>query len=358
MSETKLKTDFSEAGVSRHAFSRRQLMGIGLFFPLALFSYFSWRSVFEAALLPGGSTFFLPLFYFSLLIVLFALGSVLWEGRSFPLLAAAIVFLPGLFFASSIAHFLFMGVGVFFAYHAIGKVQHELHERVHLSFRRSILFGLPVFLLGLSIVLSSQYYVHAQALSWERLVPSFDLGEGTGAWVLRVMGPLYPPLRTLQNEEVTVDTFLKEMRTNDSGKIPDEELPLEVKAILEEQGIQIESLSQNPALQEAILAGQRENFSKLLGRQVGGDEKMGTVLSEVLRKKTLTFISGTQEYRGLPVPVLPFILSVLLFLTVYPTASFLLPIWSGVAHLLFLFLLRIRVIQIGEASVMQERLEG
>jgi hypothetical protein len=176
----------------------------------------------------------------------------------------------------------------------------ELAARIKVSLYRSVTVSIAPVIFALSLVISSQYYALISPLPWQQLVPSFDLAEGTGAWLLRLAGTLSPSLASLQNRNLSVDDFFREMRpTIDVGGSED----------ILANGI-------GEAVRQAEMMRSKLQLSRLLGRNVSGDESMNTILSEVLRKKTVAFVSGGSAERGTAVPFLPYFLAVLLFFTI------------------------------------------
>jgi hypothetical protein len=67
---------------------------------------------------------------------------------------------------------------------------------------------------------------------------------------------------------------------------------------------------------------------------------MNTILSEVLRKKTVAFVSGGSAERGTAVPFLPYFLAVLLFFTIYPIGALMVSPALALASIIFALLVR------------------
>lgn len=302
----------------------------------AIAAYFGFSSVTDAVLVEGASTFVAPMAWFLVVLTLFSIGSLTWRERGYQWAAGLVLVIPSLFFALTIPHLgvvVIAGLFIFFGIHRIGR---ELDARIRVSLYRPVSVGIPQVVLALSLAISSQYYAQINTFSWDQLVPSFDLAEGAGAWMLRAAGKLSPSLTALQNRDLSVDAFLSELRPI-----------VEVGETGETLGAGV-----GEAVRQAEMMRSKMELSHLLGREVGGEESVNAILSEVLRKKMIAFVTkGTSD--STPVPFLPFFLALLLFFTVYPFGALLVPIALWLATGIFTFLVRSHGIEL--RSVPAER---
>ncbi len=303
-----------------------------------VFSLGAWHALSRAVLVEEASSFLVPTLWFTVLFLFLLTGAMLWQEKQFAVLAAFFLVIPSLFEALSPWHALLVTISGILVYFGLRRIQHELDERLHLSVRRSLLSGMTLLVFGVTITLSSQYFVHVETLSWERLVPSFDLAEGTGPLLLRMIKPLYPGIDTLQDRSVTVDSFLREVQVR--NETPVMNAPLEVQNMFWEQE----------------LTRTKKELGRLLGREVVGTENMQTILAEVLRKKTVALFPN--EDSKLPIPILPFFLSLLLFLTLYPLLAFLVPLVGLLAALLFRIFTALGWVRKNLMSVEKEQIEA
>ena len=317
------------------SWTSRQKLGIGLLVSLALTSSVVWKIVERAVFVESASTFLLPALVLGLMLIILFTGSILWKEKSLVALASAFVTVPSLFSALSLVHMILIIVASVIIYRGLCRIQSDLMERIHLSVRKSLSVGMTMVFLGTSLLLSSQYYVHVQQLPWERLVPSFNLAEGIGPIILRIITPFYPEIKQLSDNEVTVDGFLYDVQKREETKLLNELSPLSQKYLLQQE-----------------LDRTKKQLSGLLGREVLGGENMQALLSEVIHRKTIALFSG--EQKRLPVPVLPFFLSVLLFLTVYPIMNFLSPILIFGSVILFRIFRLAQWIEIRQETVKRE----
>lgn len=318
--------------------SQRQVIALIILFVVAFVAYFGFSSVMDAVLLAGASVFLAPIAWFFLAITLFSVGAVIWRERTYQSAGSILLVLPSFFFAPTLAHAAILAAASLLIFSGLIRIGHELASRLRFSLYRSVFVGMSQIILALSLVISSQYYTHIEPLPWNRLVPSFDLAEGTGAWLLRIAGTFSPSLASLQNRNLSVDEFLTDLRP------------------VVEVGGSTETVSNGigEAVRQAEILRSKLELSRLLGREVGGTESMNEILSEVLRKKIVAFVSGnTTETTG-SVPFLPFFLAILLFFTIYPVGSVLASLALSLAAVLFALLVRAGFIVIKKVPAEQD----
>lgn len=318
--------------------SQRQIIALVILFIVAFVAYFGFSSVMDAVLVAGASVFLAPIAWFFLVITLFSVGAVVWRERNYQVTGSILLVLPSFFFAPTLSHAAIVVVAALLIFGGLIRISHELAVRIRFSLYRSVFVGLSQIVLACSLVISSQYYTHIEPLPWNRLVPSFDLAEGTGAWLFRIAGTFSPSLASLQNRDLSVDEFLTELRP------------------VVEVGGSTETVSNGigEAVRQAEILRSKIELSRLLGREVGGTESMNEILSEALRKKVVAFISGnTAETTG-TVPFLPFFLAILLFFTIYPVGSLLAPFALSLAAAVFALLVRAEFITVKKIPAEQE----
>ena len=254
---------------------KRQTIAVVLIILSTVTAFFSFASVRAAVLVDGASIFVIPTLWFFVLLTLFSVGTMVWRERTYQIMASVLVVLPSLFFAPSLVHAMVLAVAGLLTFGGLLRIGRELADRVRFSLYRSVFVGLSLVIIALSLAISSQYYAHIQTLPWNRLVPSFDLAEGTGAWMLRVAGTMSPSLATLQNRDLSVDHFLQELRPALEVDGPSDSVR--------------DSISE--AVRQAEIMRSKIELSRLLGRDIGGDESMNVILSEVLCKIKIDFVS-------------------------------------------------------------------
>lgn len=317
--------------------SKRQAIALTLLFLVGIFSWFAFSAVMNAVFTKSASVFVVPVIWFFLLLAAFALASILWQEGVYRSIGSVVFLLPSLFFAPSLSHLGIIAIAAIFVFIGLVRIGREIEERIRISIYRAVGVGFAQVLFALTLVISSQYYHNVNTLSWDELVPNFDLAEGTGAWLLRTASRFSPSLSALQNRDLSVDSFLEELKP----------------VVMLEDGNVVER-GMSGALRQAEMLRSKAELSKLLGREVAGTENMNAVLSEVLRKKTVAFVSGREDRASSSVPFLPFFLSILLFFTVYPLGSIIGSFALSLATVIFFALVRAKMIEIKRVPAERE----
>lgn len=312
----------------------------------ALSALAGWVSVAFVSGTSGGN-WAAPALWFSLTATCFLLGAVLYREKATRIAFVSALLLPGLPFASSVFHILFIAIAIWLVLVGMRRIRSDMSLRLKLAFRKSMSVGVFSFSLAVSLLIASEYYGYIRDSAWENLVPKFSLGEGGGDVVLRIAGSVYPELGKIRDEGVTVDSFLVTVRNQEGSS---DLYP----ATLVGDSVPVGHVE--PIERELSLAAGRMEIGALVGREVLGDEKMADVLSEALRHKTIAFLSGEKAERNLPSGVLPFILSLLLFVTVLSVASLLHWFWVSTAAGMMRLFIRSGTLAIDRIAVEQETL--
>jgi|GEM_PF-5970431 len=317
--------------------SRRHAITFILLLAVTGLSFLSFGVVTEAIFTKTASVFVIPSISFFFLLAAFALGGLFWQERMYRIIGSVLLVFPSLFFTPTLIHTGIVFIGALAVFLALFRIEKELSERTRLSIHRGVLAGFSPIIFALTLIISSQYYNHANTLSWDELVPSFDLAEGTGAWLLRTASSLSPALATLQDKNLSVDSFLRELK------------PVVVtdSTLVFERGVA-------EVIRQKEIARSKSELSRLLGREIDGEENMNAVLSEVLRKKVVAFVTGRGTETPGAVPFLPFFLSLLLFFTVFPLGTILAAFALSLATLIFFILVKIGLVQVKKIPAERE----
>lgn len=318
-------------------FTHREIFGVFIILVTGLLSLGSWKVFFEASLNPDPHNTSLALIWFSFLGAGFLLGAVVWQAFWFQLLGALALFLPSFLFVHSWYYFGLVVFSGFLAFLSTRFTQQEIADRVRFHFFRSVRAGSLTFVLALSLALSGAYFVSIQKESWEELVKRFSIGEGTATAVFKTSSYLYPEWKSLATEGTTVDEFLLSLKK-------DETLPPDILsqaaasptlADYLKQGVLGQVLDEKAVSQELYLRAGRDQIASLVGRVVSGDEKISDVFSLAIQHKIITALSGEQASEHFSPTIIPFVLSLLLFLTLLPLGSVVSFLWIIFSFLLF-----------------------
>ena len=354
-------------------FTAREIFGVFLVLVTGLFALAAWHSFYAMSLSPNSANTLLALAWFTLASTSFVLGTVIWRDDVLPGIASVLLFLPSFLFIHSWYHIGFCILSSILAFWSTGVVKKEIEERLHFHFVKSIRAGQFFFVAALALALSSGYFIALQKTSWEELITRFRLSEGVAVTLFKVVGYFDPSLKDLSQENITVDQFLESLeksKRSDTSVIitessdgsvssrPEDILAAfpELRAHLEESGIDVRSVGSDILARELFLRSGREQIGLLIGRPVFGDEKISSVFSLAIQQKIITLLEGGGKTEHLPPQSVAFILSVLLFLTLLPLGSFLGFVWVTLAWLIFKVVLAFKWLSLVHLSQEQETL--
>jgi len=353
-------------------FTERETLGIFLILVIGLLSLRAWQAFFTAMATPGIADIWQPIAWFSLVAVFFFLGTITWSHMILRITGAALVFFPGLLFIRSWEYIAAGIAAAFFIFWSSMSIARETEERVRFRFFKSARVGQFFFVLGLSLSISSGYYVLLKNASWEELVPRFRIGEEMTGIIFKVAGTVNPSFAKLAEGDTTVDEFLLSLGQNKLGEgMIDQETPEQttnkqvIGNALPELGRYLKGkdtglfsdVDQEKIAEQLFLESGREQVATLAGRPVAGDEKISDILSLAVQNKLITLLSGGKATERIPSSGVPFFLSLLIFLTILSFSSIVAPVCILGAEFLFLFAVWIKWLKIGTFSVEQEKLE-
>ncbi|MDP2837899.1 MAG: hypothetical protein Q8O53_01305 [Candidatus Moranbacteria bacterium] len=322
-------------------FTTREIFGLVIVVGVGLFAAGSWQAFFVVARHYDVSTFLQTVAWFSLLGTIFFLGSVVWKELTLRVLGVLALVLPSLLFVHTLYHIGLVILSALLVLWGVSQVQGEIRDRLTFHFFRNVRAGLFWYIFGLSLVLASVYFASIERESWEELVTRFSIGEGTATVVFKSAAYLYPTWKNLIDEGLTVDGFLLSLEQ--------EEAPAGI-TFPQVQDISMNEVLAMPAFgdylkqvapdggvlsQELYLRSSRDQIARLVGRDVRGDEKIADVFSLAIQHKIIAVLSDQEVLRHISPTIVPFILAILLFLTLLPFGSLVGLLWMALSYLLF-----------------------
>ena len=325
----------------------------------------AWRFFVLVSATPDLRNSLWALLWFSLLGVIYYVGTVVWSERILQVAGATVPFFPSLISVHTpvnIGVFLFCTLIVFAGTYVI---QRELGERLIFRFYQSVRVGSFAFVFSLALALAVSYGVSIHSASWEEMVPRFQIGTGTTNVLFKMVAYFYPDFKALAEEGTTVDEFLSsvEQRSaqtplkNDSNQLSQTfpKLPAGLAEYLQKN---IESSAVGETLAHSLyLQAGREQIAHLIGKPVKGDEKIADVFSLAIQYKIIATLQGQESANHLSPAVVPVMLAALLFLTLLPLGSLLAYLWIFLGLVLFQILLSTHALHLGVVTKEQEVLE-
>ena len=307
----------------------------------------SWMTVDWAINIPNSSHWALPTICFTIFFITIALSVILIKKRYIILLILAASFFASLFFSFSLWHVLMLLLCFLLAGVAAERIAADLRLNIKFNISRSVRTGRSLMILALSIAIASQYYAEIRNNNQIEIIPEFEMGDA----INRILPMMFPDLKNNLEDDLTVDDFIKEVSEQNIGNFIGDsstiDLPGGSVALSNDQ---MEQIVQNS--QDRIIEEERKNLSKMAGMTLTGDEKISDVFSEMINQKINTFFAPSLQPGSQP--ILPWLASFILFLTVASLGSLLGSLVGYFIALLFWIMRKIGLVSVSRVQVEME----
>ena len=346
---------------------KQWLLGM-LLSALFLLFFFGWLTINQAidATVSGSWTF--PIIWFSIGISLLCLIPFVSSDNRLSGAAIVAAFIPSIFFVfdgtfilSLLAAFVLAAIGLF-------RMRQILNMSLHIRIRKSVQYGMVWIILSISFLITSFYYVQIRQKNGEELLQKLSIDQTSHVVLTRVLGWMNPEFKKANQEKVTVDEFLLTLQKNqaiDESAVtttPSDAELLQMAGIQPSDPrapqvlIQLKREWKNTTItlntQGLVLEQGRLRLSGIVGRPVLGQESIADVLSQIIDQRVRTYFkpdtaSGSSS-------ILPFVLSIILFVTLWSLGSVLSIAWRFVTAALFALLRRFGAVEVKKVMVEQE----
>lgn len=318
---------------------------------IVIFGFISWMTVDWAINIPTSSTWLIPMVYCLLFFIALALGAILIKNKTILFLALAVSFLGSLYFAFSFWHALILIFCFFLALAGIERISSDFNHNIKFSITKSVRTGKTLIILALSIAITSQYYAEVRNTDKVNIIPKFEMGEV----VNQILPMIYPDLKNNIEDDLTVDEFILEMSKQNADSF--------LQDTLENSGASSKNLGINETQmaqiiesnQDKIIDQQRKSFAKIAGIPLSGEEKISDVFSEMINNRISEFFSPSLQKNSLP--ILPWIASLILFLTVVSLGSLFGSLAGYLVAFIFWLMRKANLVKVSKVMVEMEVIE-
>lgn len=315
-------------------------------------SFFAWFSIYRAMKIPEASIWLVPAFCFSLYVISICLVAVMVRQEIVVELAIAFSFLLSLVFTFSIGYLLILILCTLFMLYAVRNIRKDLDLNVKINLWKSLYTGKFKIALSLAIIISSQFFFFVSKTDGQKTVPKFDVSSITSKLVKPILGIINPEFKKIEQDGITVDQFIlieskKDILDGEEmiyEQIP-YDLPNEQKEALKQQALQ--------QINDLMLQTGRQNLSQITEKNLKGDEKIGDVFVGFIDKRINDYFQP-KVGEDAPSSLLAYIVSMILFLTIWPIGSILALIWFVVVIIIFKILLYFGLVKIKTITVERE----
>lgn len=327
-----------------------------------------WIGIYQAIAVSKDGGWWLPIVWFSLGISLSCLAVLSSRWKFGPLAFSLIAFLPSLFFGWDIFFLLIGAVGAALCFLGFVRMRDDLDSNIRIRIRRSMQHGLGWIVFSFSLVVASFYYNQIRSASGEDLLQRLSINQASHAMLTQALGLINPDFRKADQRQVTVDEFLLSFQDASSSKNetvvqePSDEELLQMAGISasDPRAPQVlrqirKGLEQNAVVVDTrtlVLRQSRTQLSDIAGVPLSGREPITDVLSGIVDQRLRSYFKpDTTEGSA---TLLPFILSVFLFLTLWSLGAILSFFWRFLTAGAFALLRRWSVIEVKAVMVEQE----
>lgn len=311
---------------------KNTILKFSLFILTLLVAFFSWLAVDQAINNPQASDWMIPIIWFSLFYITFSLSAVLIKEKylvnleTFLALALSLIFMP------NFKHLIIIMLGFLFMLLAVGKIKKDLELNIKIDLWKTIHMGSALIIFSLGLVITSQYYFNVRNSGAEKLIPKFEMQGLTSTLTSKMLTNFYPEFKKLDNDEMTVDQLLLEAQKEEF-----------------EQEVGTKGKVNSKAEQNLILEQGRKQLEQMTGSKITGQEKVADLFSETINNKINSFIVPSMDSNK-DLPIVPVVMAIFLFITVISLGSFLRPFWALIAKIIFIILVKLKVITINKVQ--------
>jgi hypothetical protein len=309
---------------------KKTILKFSLFILTFLFAFLFWHSVDSAINVSGASDWVVPSIWFAFYFVLLALSVILMREAYLAEIAILLSLLVSMVFVFSWIHLLVIALAFLFLSIAVVRIRKDLRLNIKINLWKTIRTGSTLIIFSLSLVIASQYYFEIKSSGRENLIPKFTMGGFSEDLTSKIIGYMYPNLASSDGEDLTVDQMILKAGDDQSGKEDVAQMTAGQKKIFLEEG--------------------RKQISQIVGENVTGEENVASLFSEAINNKINNFI--TPKLASDDLPILPVIMTFILFLTVLSLGSFFSPLLILIADVIFIILVKTKVVVVNK--VMKE----
>jgi len=317
--------------------NKKNILKYILIFLTLAFSFLTWNAIDRAINVREVSVWLAPIFFFSLNFIFLSLTIILVEEERVMWGISFIIIFLSAIFIFNVWHLLVLLLSFVFLLIAAGKIREDLRLNIKIDVYKCIQSGSTFLLLALSLSISSHYFFETKNNNLENIIPKFNITGVLNSITPEIISVVNPEFQDIDQKNLSVDQWILE---NEKEKI------IEVEKINPSFG----ATSRDFVLQEG--RAQLENFA---GFEIDGEEKLVDVATKILSNRINNFI--VPDYADTKIPILSFVLSLALFLTIFSLGSFLRPFWTWAAQFLFWIFKKTKIIRISKKMEEVETVE-
>lgn len=330
--------------------------------------FFGWLSVYQmTSVVVLQSSWLIPIICFSLGVAMLCLIAFVSQEVRIINSGAFAAFLSSIIFVQDVWFLLFAILGAEFASVGLFRMQQDTKMHIQIRIRRSIQHGAGWIVFGLALTITSFYYTQIRYADSEALLQKLSLDSASHMMLTQSLGFLNPDFKKANQENVTVDEFLRALQKNQAvemnstNTLSDAELlrmaniepsdPRSAQALVQiKRSLASEAVDINT--QNLVIEQGRMRLSSITGLHLTGQEPIADVLSKIIDQRIRTYLDPSMTQRSSS--ILPFVLSVILFVTLWSLGAVLSVVWRFATAAAFALLCRVGLVRVLTMMVEKE----
>lgn len=329
---------------------KKQIIKYVELFLVAVFAFLLWQSSNEIIQTAQTENWWRPIIFFSLFFICWSLGAILIKNKwLFFMVSMASLMMP-LIFVANIAFLGIIAISGVILWIGRNVVKNELNSRIKISVWNSLRLERRFFVFAIALILTGQYYFGSSYLDQNKKLPEFKISDRQSLWAIRILSKFDSSfINSNDGEIVTIDDFILKKMNN-------REYSAEIIAAGKNvpSGYIVKDDNFEKMKRQAILNEGRENISKMVERKIVGDEKAINIFSEIINKKINKFMNVNIGYIDQNIPIMNWVFTGLLFLSIVSAGMFLSPFLIILTWLIFKAMISVKFVIVENRTIEAE----
>ncbi len=239
----------------------------------------------------------------SIFFIVWSLGAIIIRDSKLFLATSFLALLTQLIFTRNVSSLVVIFISFLLLWAARKFTRREIKLRLKVDTWNYLRVSRRFLLLALALMLAGQYYFSKDVQIASENLPKLQFNNGQESLMTKIVYFVDPGLIKENNEAITVDEYIINKFNSD---------PLVPKRF----GAEVDFGNINYYQQAVVLEGGREDISKMVERNVTGDEKMINIFLEVINNKIDDILNVSVGYVDKDMPVAHLIFTVAIFLAI------------------------------------------
>jgi len=282
-------------------------------------------------------TFFIAIFF-----IFWSLGALVIRDEKVFFGATALALLSQLFFVRSRGIIFIIFISFLFLVISRRAVDVEIKSRLKLSIWQSLRIGRRFFVLAIALMLAGQYYFFDNPQIETDNLPKINMQSAGNPIVFKIVALADKDLLNGKNNFTSVDEYIIK-------KTEEKRSEIEIGGNYSSSNFEEAKMREYP-----ILLERRNDISKMLERDVAGEEAMIDVFWEIINKKLSDFLNVNYGYVSQNFPVMKLVFSAIIFLAVSGIGMLVSAFLVFVVAMIFRILMMMKLLSIEEKAVNME----